>query len=99
MDYHAHHISEDGFKWMPGYGYAFRDIDWIWHIFKEEPNNVRLSLEADSVNWYRDPISTYSIWHVFVINNNLPPWMEITREHVMLSLIVQVLIFKNVNII
>jgi hypothetical protein len=30
----------------------------------------------------------YSVWPVFVIDNNLPPWMSIKREHIMLAMIV-----------
>jgi hypothetical protein len=63
-------------------------IEEKWPIFKEEPRNVRLSLAADAVNPFGEIHSTYSVWLVFVINNNLPPWMSIKREHTMLAMIV-----------
>ena len=56
--------------------------------FKEEPHNVRLSLAADGVNPFGELRSMYSMCHVFVIKNNLPPWMSIKREHIMLVMIV-----------
>jgi hypothetical protein len=73
---------------MPTYGYAFREIEEKWVDFKDEPRNVRLSLEHDSVNPFREIRSIYSMWPIFVINNNIPPWMSIKREHTMLIMIV-----------
>ena len=73
---------------MPADGSSLNYIEEKWHIFKEEPRNVRLLLAADSVNPFGELRSTYSVLHVFVINNNLPPWMSIKREHTMLAMIV-----------
>ena len=88
MDYHAQHRSEDGVLQIPVDGSAFRNIKERWPIFKEEPCNVRLSLAVDDVNPFGQLKSTYSMWHVFVINNNIPPCMSIKREHIMLAMIV-----------
>lgn len=88
MDYHARQRSEDGVRRMPADGSAFKDINERWPIFKEEPRNVRLSMAADGVNPFGELRTNYSVWPVFVINNNLPPWMTIKREHVMLALTV-----------
>jgi len=65
-----------------------RGIEEIWLIFKEENCNARLSMVTDDVNPFGELGTNYSIWPVFVINNNLPPWMSINREHVMLELII-----------
>ena len=59
-----------------------------WPHFKEELCNVRLSLAADGVNPFGEMRSVYLVWPVFVINNNIPPWMSIKREHIMLPMIV-----------
>ena len=69
-------------------GSAFKEIEETWSHFKEEPRNLKLSLAADSVNPYGDMRSVYSVWPIFVINNNIPPWMSIKREHIMFSMIV-----------
>ena len=69
-------------------GSALNYIEEKWPIFKEEPRNVRLSLAADGVNPFGELRSTYSVWPVFVINSNLPPWMLIKRGHTMLGMIV-----------
>jgi hypothetical protein len=73
---------------MPVDGSAFKKIEEIWPHFKDEPRNLRLSLVVDGVNPFGELISTYSVWPIFVINNNIPPWMSIKREHIMLAMIV-----------
>jgi hypothetical protein len=73
---------------MPTDGSALKYIEEKGPIFKEEPCNVRLSLAVDGVNPFGELRSTYSLWHVFVIKNNLPPWMSIKREYTMLAMIV-----------
>ena len=73
---------------MSADGSTFKDIVEIWSHFKEEPRNLKLSLAADGVNPYGDMRSVYSVWPIFVINNNIAPWMSIKREHIMLSMIV-----------
>ena len=88
MDYHAHNKSDDGVLRMPTYGFAFREIEEKWADFKDEPRNVRLSLTVDGVNPFRELRSIYSVWPIFVINNNIPPWMSIKREHIMLTMII-----------
>ena len=88
MDFHAKNRSRDNVLRMPADGSALNYIEEKWPIFKEEPRNVRLSLAADGVNPFGELRSTYSVWPVFVINNNLPPWMSIKREHTILAMIV-----------
>jgi hypothetical protein len=88
MDYHARNRSGDGVLRMPADGSTFREIEEKWADFKDEPRNVRLSLADDDVNPFRELRSIYSVWPIFVINNNIPPWMSIKREHIMLTMIV-----------
>ena len=73
MDYHAKNRSEDGVLRMLAYGSALKNIEEKWPIFKDEPRNVKISLIVDGFNPFGEFHSTYSIWLVFVINNNLPP--------------------------
>ena len=88
MDYQAKNISKDGVLQIPADGYAFKKIEEIWPNFKVKPCSLRLSLAADNVNPFGELRSIYSVWHVFIINNNLHPWMSIKREHIMLAIIV-----------
>ena len=87
MDYHAHNRSQDDIMRMLVDGLAFKEIEEKWPHFKE-PRNLKLSLVADGVNPFGEMRSTYLVWPVFVITNNIPPWFSITREHIMLALIV-----------
>jgi hypothetical protein len=73
---------------MAADGYAFKEIEEKWPIFKDEPRNVRLSLATDGVNPFGELRSIHSVWPIFVIKNNIPPWMSIKREHIMLTMIV-----------
>ena len=89
MNYHARNISEDGVLSMPAYGNPFKEIKGKWLDFKDEPcQYIRLSLEDDGVNPFGEIRSIYSMWPIFVIENNLPPLMLIKREHIMLTMIV-----------
>ena len=88
MDFHAKNRSLDDVLRMPADGSASKFIEEKSPIFKEDPHNVRISSAADGVNPFGELRSTYSGWPVFVINNNLPPWMTIKREHTMLAMIV-----------
>ena len=72
---------------MPTNGSTVKYIEETWLNFKE-PHNLKLSLAVDGVNPYGDMRSIYSVWPIFVINHNIPPWMSIKREHIMLSMIV-----------
>jgi hypothetical protein len=56
--------------------------------FTDEPHNVRLVLATDSVNPFGELRSVYLVCLVFFINNNIPPWMSIKREHIMLRMII-----------
>jgi hypothetical protein len=73
---------------MPIDGSALKYIEEKWSIFEEEPCNVRLLLATNGVNPFGELRFTYSVWPIFFINNNLPPWMSIKREHTMLAMIV-----------
>ena len=94
MDDHAKNRSEDGVLWIPANGSALKNIEEKIPIFKDEPHNVRLSLATDGFNPFGVLRSTYSVWIVFIINNNIPPWMSIKREHTMLRMIIPGIFLK-----
>jgi hypothetical protein len=70
MDYHAQNRSEDGVLRMLADGSLYKNIEERWPNFKQEPRNVRISLAADGVNPFGELRSIYSVWPIFVINNN-----------------------------
>ena len=88
MDYHAHNRSQDDIMRILVDGLVFKEIVEKWPHFKEESCNRKLSLAADGVNPFGEMRSSYSACPIFVINNNIPPWLFVKREHIMLTLIV-----------
>ena len=88
MDYHARNISQDDAIQMPAGRTAFRDIEEKWCHFKEEPHNLRISLAAYGANPFAQMKSIYTVWPIFFINNKIPQWFSIKREHIMLSMII-----------
>ena len=88
MDYHARNRSQDDAIRMLADGSTFRDMEKKRTHFKEEPCNLRISLAAYGVNPFAQMKSIYMVWHIFVINNNIPPWLSIKREQIMLSMII-----------
>ena len=88
MDYHACSRSQDDIMQIPMNDFKFKDREDRWPPFKEEPHNLKLSLAAYGVNPFGEMRSIYSVWPIFVINNNIPPWMSVKREHIMLAMIV-----------
>ena len=95
MDYHARNISQDDVIQMSADGSAFIDMEEKWPHFKEEPRNLRISLVAYDVNPFAEMRCAYTVWTIFVINNNIPPWMSIKREHIMLEIIVLGICLRN----
>ena len=73
---------------MPTDGSKSNEIIGKWPHFKQDPHNLKLSLATNGVNPFGEMRSVYSVWPIFVINNNIPPWMYIKRDHIMLALIV-----------
>ena len=84
---------------MPTDGSALNNIEEKWPVFKDEPHNILLSLAIDGFNPFGEIHSTYSVWSVFVINNKLPPWMTIKREHTMLAMIIPGIFMKSIIIL
>ena len=73
MVYHARNISQDDVIRIPVDGSAFRDMEEKWPHFKEEPCNLRISLEAYGVNPFAQMKSIYMVCPIIVINNKIPP--------------------------
>ena len=56
--------------------------------FKDEPRSIRFGLAIDGVCPFSFLSSNYSVWPIGLIVYNIPPWMSIRKEHLMLTLIV-----------
>ena len=68
---------------------AMKHIEEKWpRKFKDEPRSIRFGLAIDGVCPFSFPSSNYSVWPVGFIVYNIPPWMSIRKENLMLTLIV-----------
>ena len=67
---------------------AFEHIDSLWPDFAKESRNLKMGVALDGVNPFSMKSSKWSTWPVIVINYNLPPYLSIKKEHLMLSLLI-----------
>ena len=58
----------------PADGEAWKDFDRKFGWFAEDARNLRLGLATDGFNPFGNMTSSYSMWPVFVVPYNLPPW-------------------------
>ncbi|XP_056686230.1 uncharacterized protein [Spinacia oleracea] len=67
---------------------AWEKLDDSFPDFAADPRNVRLGLSTDGFNPGAHLGTKYSIWPVFLVPYNLPPWMCMTSPYIMLSLLI-----------
>jgi len=72
----------------PTDGKAWEDFDKWWPNFAEDPRNLRLGLATDGFNPFSNMSSSYSMWPVFVIPYNLPPWLCMQESNFMMALLI-----------
>jgi hypothetical protein len=56
--------------------------------FKDEPRSIRFGLAIARLCPFYFLSLNYSVWLVGLIVYNIPPWMSVRKEHLMLTLIV-----------
>jgi hypothetical protein len=59
---------------MARHGKTLIENEW----FEEDARNIRLGLATDGFNPFGKMNSTYSMWPVFLVPYNFPPWVCIT---------------------
>ncbi|XP_022883541.1 uncharacterized protein LOC111400360 [Olea europaea var. sylvestris] len=67
---------------------AWERIDQKWPCFASEPRNLRLGLSSDGFNPFGDLSSRYSCWPVILVIYNLPPWICMSKENLLLTLLI-----------
>ena len=88
MRWHVLEDNKDGLLRHPRDGEAWKTFDLIHPEFSSDPRNVRLGLATDGFNPARTLSSTYSIWPIFLIPYNLPPWICMNHTSFILSMII-----------
>ncbi|XP_071685419.1 uncharacterized protein [Lolium perenne] len=72
----------------PADGDAWKDFDNIHKDFAADARNIRLGLAADGFNPYGNMSNSYSMWPVFVVPYNLPPWACMDQSNFMLRMLI-----------
>ncbi|XP_062014790.1 uncharacterized protein LOC133731433 [Rosa rugosa] len=88
LTWHHTHKSQDGKMRHPVDSLAWKKIDSKWPSFAEDPRNLRLGLSSDGFNPFGDLSSRYSCWPVILVAYNLPPSLCMSKEHLMLTLLI-----------
>ena len=90
MDWHAKNRSKHGFMWILDNSKALKHIEEKWpRKFKDEPHSIKFGLAIDGVCPFSFLSSNYSVCPVGLIVYNVPPWMSVRKERLMLTLIVR----------
>ena len=86
--WHKEGRVDDGVMRHPADSEAWKYFDDKNSKFADEPRNVRLCLSSDGFQPYTNMRTSYSIWPVFLVPLNLPPWMCMKQQNVMLSMLI-----------
>nr|GFB84073.1 hypothetical protein [Tanacetum cinerariifolium] len=69
-------------------GRACKDFDTKYSDFAAEPRNVRLGLDADGFNPFRNLSQSYSMWPMILKTYNMPPWLCMKKSSFVLKLLI-----------
>nr|XP_043638090.1 uncharacterized protein LOC122609094 [Erigeron canadensis] len=85
-----HHVDRviDGKLRHPTDALSWKNFDQKFPDFASDPRNIRLALASDGFNPFKTMNVAYSIWPVFLVPYNLPPWLVMKQPNFILSLII-----------
>jgi hypothetical protein len=69
-------------------GEAWKEFDSKHGDFATDPRNIKLGIATDSFNPFGNMSTSYSMWPVFVVPYNLPPWACMDQSNFMMSLLI-----------
>ena len=72
----------------PADGEAWKEFDRIHFDFAADPRNIKLGIATDGFNPFGNMSTSYSMWPVFVVPYNLPPWACMDQSNFMMSLLI-----------
>ena len=81
-------ISDGRYLRHPADSPQWKKIDEMFPQFGSEPRNLRLGLCTDGINPFGTLSSTHSAWPVLMVIYNLPPWLCMKRNHMMLTMMI-----------
>jgi hypothetical protein len=72
----------------PADGEAWKDFDKKHKDFAADARNIRLGIATDGFNPFGKQNQSYSMWPVFVVPYNLPPWACMDQSNFMMALLI-----------
>lgn len=88
MLWHSTHRSNDGIMRSVADSPAMQHVETAFDTMRGNPRTARLGLATDGFSPVDFSHKSYSIWPVFFINYNIPPWLSTKKGHILLSLII-----------
>jgi hypothetical protein len=67
---------------------AWKQFNKSWQKFAEGARNLRLGLATDGFNPFDNMIKSYSMWPVFVVSYNMPPWVCMEELNFIMTLLI-----------
>jgi hypothetical protein len=72
----------------PADGEAWKDFDRKYDWFAKDARNVQLDLATDGFNPFGKMSASFSMWPVFLIPYNFPPWECMEQSNFMMGLLI-----------
>ncbi|XP_010693722.1 uncharacterized protein LOC104906639 [Beta vulgaris subsp. vulgaris] len=88
LRWHADRRKKDGFLKHPADSSQWKAIHFVHKTFGADERNLRLGLCMDGMKPCDTLSSQHSMWPVFLVVYNLPPWLCMKRKYIMLSLLI-----------
>lgn len=88
MRWHKEKRVQDDFIRHPADAKQWNSFDQENAWFAKDSRNVRLGLASDGFNPFGNMSTTYSMWPVFIVPYNLPPWRCTKGPFVIMSLLI-----------
>ena len=88
MDWNLRNQSTDGIWHIPIDCEALQHIEWTCQEFKIEPRNLKCGIALNGINPYGMQSTSWFTWPVMLVNYNIPPFMAIRKENLMLTLLI-----------
>ncbi|XP_027067621.1 uncharacterized protein [Coffea arabica] len=81
-------VHDDNIMRHPADSEAWKHFDRLHPDFAVDPRNVRLGLATDGFNPFGTMSSAYSIWPIYLVPYNLPPWKCMRDPFFFLSMLI-----------
>jgi hypothetical protein len=72
----------------PANGEVWQAFDREYPDFADDCRNIRLGLATDGFNPFGNMSTKYSMWPVFVVPYNVPPWACMEESNFMMALLI-----------